>query len=96
MDNGINAAGVDSEALANLQKIFLGTTGQDGQVSHTFTGQGRYLLVAFKSGHAPGLALLVVKKVPKALGIRAPRTAEPDEEVTITVFDRRTEEAILT
>ncbi|MEE8353184.1 MAG: hypothetical protein V3S10_01905, partial [Dehalococcoidales bacterium] len=69
----------------------LGTTDEDGRLTATFTAEGRYLLVAFKSGYLPGFKPLLAGLPPPALAIRAPRSVLPDQEMTLVVFDRASE-----
>lgn len=88
------AEGSNYTALCNTYGEFLGWTGTDGQVKHTFQETGKYLLVAVKDGYYPGFASLTVRDVPRALGIRAPRVARVYEPVTMTVFERWTHERV--
>jgi len=84
----------DYEALCGRYGEFLGKTGGHGELDHTFDQAGQYLLVAIKNHYYPGFAKLTVRQMPKALGIRAPRIAPVDTDVTMTVFERRTQEPV--
>ena len=89
-DAGLAAEEPDREALMNSYGTFLGRTGTDGRLYHTFEETGSYVLVAFTAGYAPGFTRIRVKSMLDALVIEAPRKAEVDEKVTITVFQRGT------
>lgn len=80
----------DHEALLNSYGTFLGRTGTDGRLYHTFEEAGSYVLVAFSAGYAPGFTRVRVKSLLDALVIEAPGRAEVGERVTITVFQRGT------
>jgi len=60
----------DYESLVSARGIFLGATHGNGQLKHTFTEGGWYLLVAVKEGYIPGRT---------GIAIKVPRTIEaPD------------------
>ena len=88
------AAATNYESKIGVHGEFLGLTGGNGQVQHTFREPGFYLLVAVKDGHSPGFTLIRARQLVKTLGIRAPRVAPVGEEVAITVFDRQTKEPV--
>ncbi len=92
---GSSAAGsVDYEAMVSTRGIFLGWTGADGRLYHTFGEAGRYVLVAVKGGYHPGFAAIKVRDVRQGIGVEAPRRAAPGEEITITTFERTTQEPL--
>ena len=84
----------DYEALADIHGTFLGRTGADGKLYHTFTEAGAYVLVAIKRGYFPGFTSIYVGEIPRALAIEAPKRAKVGEEVTMTVFQRGTSEPV--
>ena len=92
-DAAIDAEEYDYEALINIHGEFLGKTGEDGKLTHTFNKEGKYLLVTFKKGYRPGFAPLVIKTQPKALVLRAPRLAQPNKEITMNVYERPAQNA---
>ncbi len=63
-------------------------------MTHTFDEANNYVLIAFKAGYYPDFSPLVVKELPRALALEAPRKAEIGETVTITVSQRRTGDPI--
>jgi len=92
--SGPSAEGPDYEALVNARGSFLGRTGEDGRLRHTFTDAGNYLLVAARRGYFPGFSPITVRAVLRALVIQAPGRAPVGEAVTMTVFLRGTEEPV--
>jgi len=84
----------DFEALISGYGAFLGRTGEDGRISHTFTEAGRYVLIAVKKKYFPGFSPIGVRDMPRALGIEAPRGVGVGKEFTLTVFQRLTEEPV--
>ncbi len=93
-DAGLAAEEPDREALMNIYGTFLGRTGTDGRLYHTFEEAGSYVLVAFTAGYIPGFTHIRVKSMLDALVIEAPRKAEVDEKVTITVYQRSTQDPV--
>jgi len=94
-DSTIADADKDYRSLADVYGEFIDITDEDGEVRHTFDEAGWYLLVTVKGGYYPGgFAPIAIRPAVKALGIRAPQTAPVGEEVTITVFDRVTQEPV--
>ncbi len=93
-DTTIDAASIDYEELAGRYGELIGITDEFGEVHHAFDQAGRYLLIAVKPGYLPGFARIAVWPVVKALGIKAPNTAQVGEEVTIGVFERGTGEPV--
>ncbi len=84
----------DYEVLCGRYGEFLGKTAGHGELNHTFNQSGQYLLVAVKNQYYPGFAKLTVREIPKALGSRAPKVAQVDTFVTMTVFERGTQEPV--
>lgn len=84
----------DYEALADIHGTFIGRTGEDGKLYHTFTDEGVYVLAAIKRGYFPGFTSIYVGEIPRALAIEAPRKAKVGEEVNMTVYQRGTNEPI--
>lgn len=93
-DASLAAEEPDHEALMNIYGTFLGRTGTDGRLYHTFEEAGSYVLVAFTAGYVPGFTHIRVKSMLDALVIEAPRKAEVDEEVTITVYQRSIQDPV--
>jgi len=89
-----NTAEMDYESLVSVHGFFLGTTHGNGELKYTFTEEGGYLLVAVKKGYIPGYAPIAIKNVPEALAIEAPMWAPTGEQVTMTVFQKRTLEPV--
>ena len=85
---------VDTEALLNTHGIFLGRTHGNGELKHTFTEEGVYVLVTFKKGYMPGFTVIAIKNLPKALAIKSPGRALVGETVTITVTQRGTADPV--
>ncbi|HEY42035.1 MAG TPA: hypothetical protein G4O18_09325 [Dehalococcoidia bacterium] len=86
--------GIDYQALGEAYGELIGITGNNGEVYHAFDEAGWYLLLAVKGGYYPGFAPIAVRPVVKALGIKAPQNARVGEEVTITVFERGTQQPV--
>jgi hypothetical protein len=84
----------DYEALVDIRGTFLGRTGEDGKLWHTFTEASHYVLVAVKKWYLPGFTSINVRGILRALAIEAPRRAPVGEEVTMTVLQRGTEEPV--
>jgi len=81
-------AGGNMTDVLNSRGMHLGQTNGDGELVHPFGEVGAYLLVATKSGYAPGCRLIVI--VPDkelALDIE-PGSPDVGEEVTFTVTER--------
>jgi len=92
--NGVAAGEQDYESLVSIHGTFLGRTDGNGRLKYTFAEEGEYVLVAVKQGYFPGFAPLRIRTIPKALSIEAPRSAEVGEEVTMTVYQRGTEDPV--
>jgi len=76
--------------LLNSRGEYLGRTNNEGELEHTFTDVGRYLLVTTKSGYAPGFKAIAIV-TDKALAIKAePRRVDVGEDVTFTAMTRGT------
>ena len=84
----------DYESLLSIHGTLLGQTDQEGKVWHSFDTAGRYILVAVMRGYLPDSRPIVVGMLPRALAIDAPRRVEVGEDVTITVFQRGTEDPV--
>jgi uncharacterized GH25 family protein len=83
------------EALAEASGIYIGPTGDDGNVTGKFTDTGRYMLVATKDGFIPGFTRLTVTlAAKKGLNIKAPGSAEVSKPVTFTVYERYTQQPV--
>jgi hypothetical protein len=91
-----STAAVDAaiQEILNVHGIFIGTTNGAGKVKYAFEEAGGYLLVAKKNGYFPGWKPIAIGLAPKALAIDAPRKAHVNENVTITVFQRGTEDPV--
>ena len=92
--NGLSAEQEDYESLLSIHGTPLGKTDVEGKVWHSFDSAGRYLLIAVMRGYFPDSRPIAVGMLPRALAIDAPRRAEVGENVTITVFQRGTEEPV--
>jgi hypothetical protein len=67
----------------------LGDTGSDGVVTAAFERPGRFLIITAKEGYVPALARLNVKPdLTGKLEIKAPRRAEVNQPVPLTILDR--------
>ncbi len=84
----------DYEKIIEAHGIFLGRTGGDGRLAHTFQQPGLYILIAAKRGYYPGFTAIKVNESIKALGIEAPKRIAPGAEITINVFDRLTQDKV--
>ncbi|NIO06702.1 MAG: hypothetical protein GTO40_01455, partial [Deltaproteobacteria bacterium] len=82
------------ESLVDIHGDFLGRTDEDGELTHAFAEAGGYLLVAVKRGYIPGFSPIGVGIKPKAIGLHAPWRALVGQEVTITAFQRGTQEPV--
>ncbi len=76
----------DYTSIAEAHGQFLGYTDTTGNVCHTFTVQGRYMLVAVKSGYITGFAKIAIE-VP-TLALKAPAVAWVNQLVTIKVYEQ--------
>jgi hypothetical protein len=81
----------DYEAILESNADFIANTDENGKIIHTFNENGNYLLVAVKPGYVPAFSPLAVRNV---LAITGPKRAAPGEEVTFSVTQKATEEAI--
>ena len=90
-----SVADIDYEALLGSHGNFLGWTGGDGRLVHTFRESGQYILVAAKKGYVPDFSPLAVRGAPvDALVIKAPQVSPVGEMVTMTVTQRGTAEPV--
>jgi len=92
--NGLASADNDLEDIISIHGTFIGRTDENGKLYHTFAEAGHYLLAAVKKHYFPGFTRINIGTLPRALGIEAPRRAPVGEDVTMTVFQRRTEEPV--
>jgi hypothetical protein len=80
----------DTEDIAGVLSAYgfpLGQTGTDGVLEYTFGEEGRYLLVATKSGYVPGFRpISIIADI--HLAIRGPRYAQIEEVVTFRAVTR--------
>lgn len=87
-----NAEAEEYLTLAKERGIFIGTTDERGVVTHSFGEAGRYVLVAIKDGFKPGFSRIGIKpSLVRALAIRAPKTSDVGQPVTIKVTERYTQ-----
>ncbi|MFC1994356.1 hypothetical protein ACFLVI_03735 [Chloroflexota bacterium] len=84
---GIRYRDLDWESLLSSHTL-LGTTNGSGQLKHSFSDEGWYLLVAIKGDNIPGRTGIAVITIPQALAIVAPMRTETSEDVTMTVYQR--------
>ncbi len=91
-DATAQAGEIDYQTLAEAYGELIGITGNTGEVNHAFGEAGWYMLLAVKGGYYPGFATITIVPVVKALGIKSPYNARVGEEVTITVFERGTQQ----
>ncbi len=90
-DTNLTAEEKDYGAIVGVYGEFLGRTGPDGTLEHTFDETGGYLLVAVLGGYFPGFAPLAVVDRPDALIIKAtPRRTYVGRDVELDVFARWT------
>jgi hypothetical protein len=59
-EEGTSGQELNAEAIVSALGTFLGVTHGNGQLNHTFTESGFYLLVAVKAGSIPGGAGIVI------------------------------------
>lgn len=78
----------DYEMLFNRCGEFLGRTNENGQLTHTFTTPGRYVLITWKPGYYPGFTSISIIPTIKDLIIRAPKEAYVNQSVTIGVYEK--------
>jgi hypothetical protein len=81
---------IDYESLADIYGEFLGRTDNRGQLDHTFSEEGGYLLISIKRGYIPGRAGIRIGETFRALALEAPQRALVGDEVTMTVYGRGT------
>jgi hypothetical protein len=93
-NTSLTAEEKDYEALADIHGTFIGRTGDDGKLYHTFREEGVYVLAAIKRGYFPGFTSIYVGEIPRALAIEAPRRAKVGEEVNMTVYQKGTSEPV--
>ena len=56
---------LDIESIArDFGGTYLGQTGNNGELTHTFFDDGKYLLLTIKSGYWPGFATITIKEFP--------------------------------
>jgi uncharacterized lipoprotein YmbA len=89
-----DTSAAEYENLLNIHGALIDRTNSDGKVWHSFGSAGRYVLVAIMAGYVPDSRPISVGMLPRALGIDAPWRAEVDENVTITVFQRGTDDPV--
>jgi hypothetical protein len=64
----VNATGSNEPDIESITRDFggtyLGQTGNNGELTHTFNDTGRYLLLTIKNGYWPGFATITIKEFP--------------------------------
>jgi hypothetical protein len=87
----------DGAAWNKLQSLLesgasrIGVTDEAGKVTSTFSESGKYWLIAVKAGYAPDCSALLVRNV---LVITGEKTASIGENVTFTVNEKGTQDAV--
>lgn len=77
------------QAVLDKDGTLLGTTDAQGMVSHAFTQQGGYVIVAIKDSHRPGtLNLKVADNVTEVLVMQSPAKAAVNAPVKVTVLQQ--------
>jgi hypothetical protein len=92
--NNLASMDTDLESIVSVHGTFIGRTDEDGKLYHAFDEAGHYALAAVKKHYFPGFTGINIGMRPKGLGIEAPQRAPVSEDVTMTVFQRRTEEPV--
>ncbi len=77
----------DSTVLHQLGAEYLGQTADDGVLIHAFGETGSYWLIATKSEYRPAMDRITIVHN-NALRIRAPRVAQPGDDVVFQVLTR--------
>ncbi|MDP2729650.1 MAG: hypothetical protein Q8O55_04130 [Dehalococcoidales bacterium] len=82
------------ENMLGIHGTFIARTNSEGKVWYSFETSGRYVLVAILGGYVPDSRPIAVGMHLPALAIDAPPKAQVDENITITVFQRGTEDPV--
>ncbi len=83
------------QTIIREKGIFIGETSADGQLTYSFTEKGWYVLTALKDGYLPGFHRIDIDVAgKKVLDIKAPPSSPTGQAVTITVFDRQTQNVV--
>ncbi len=81
-------ADTDWDSILNGRGIFLGRTGDTGEVTASFAEAGGYLLLAAKTGYLPARARILIGSRPQPLTLQVQGRAKVGEDVPIHVMDR--------
>ena len=82
------SANTDWDSLLNGRGIFLGRTGDTGEVTASFADAGGYLLLAAKTGYLPARARILIGSRPQPLVLQVQGRAKVGEDVPVHVMDR--------
>jgi hypothetical protein len=96
-EKGANLTESDYESVLSGRAFRIGKTGDNGKLSYTFQETGNFIMIAFKAHYWPDIAGIVVGEKPvtlPALAVKAPRSSPPGESVTVSVYEKGTEEPV--
>jgi hypothetical protein len=85
INKGVDLTSVSSSELDQIG-VFLGWTGNSGEVVHIFQATGKYLLLAFKDGYLPAFTWIKIQPL-KVMAIKGPATALPGQTCEFTVYE---------
>lgn len=88
------AVRVAIESILNSRGSLLGTTNGAGKLQTSFDTAGNYLVVTYKPGYWPAVKVIRIGSTPQALVIDVTDRAKVGEKITITVFERGTQDAV--
>jgi hypothetical protein len=88
------SADTDWESLFGNYGVFLGRSGDTGEVTASFAEAGGYLLLAAKPGYLPARARILIGSRPEPLALQVQGRAKVGEEVPVHVMDRTSGEPV--
>lgn len=84
----------DWESMVSVRGIFLGRTGENGELVTAFSESGGYLLITVKRGHLPARKGIIIGNPIQFMSIRVQSMAEVGERVPVAVHDSRSGEPV--
>lgn len=94
-DAALASEDFDWESIVSIHGIFLGRTGENGELVTAFSQTGGYLLVAVKRGYFPARHGIYIYDKPKAMTLRVQQVAEVGDIVPIHVSETNTGEPVI-
>lgn len=92
---GLASEDLDWESVVSIHGVFLGRTGENGELVTAFANSGGYLLLAVKRGFIPARHGIYIYEPLHRMALRAPQVAGVGDIVPIQVSDIDTGEPVM-